>query len=684
MVLIRQLGRRGMAWVVLAFGSIAVMGAMAASSPTEPGEAGQGKSPSASSSPVSIAAQAANLQASDLTLEDSIASFNNIAALAASPQASDLVVHEWGTFLGMNASDGTALEGMYHEEHALPSFVHSRARDQLRLPMMFLKGETPVIYFYTPRALNVRVGVGFPQGIWTQWYPQAVAVRPSLLEQAQTPDRLKDGRICWFANLIPSSEVPMSISKQRGALPVPTAFALPETRSDALWNFARDVDAAFVKIVDGTGETARTEYERFLFYRGLGQARMPMRADARRGGTLTLESEPSLGGGVRHIFVLKVENGRGAFVNRPALRPGEQADGVIPSMERARPLAEFTEVLADALAAKLTESGLYPKEARAMVNTWKSSYFQNEGVRVLFVLPQSWTDAFIPISIVPKPREIVRVMVGRLELLSPEREQRAETAIRDLAGSDPARRREAFAYLRDQGRYVEPIVRRIAKTTQDEGVRSVCRRLLLTELVTDLRAAVHNVTDGKKMNTDPMQIRVQLARLLREIGMSDEARAEGTALWREIRNRPAPSKTSQAEDPGTLEIRAALYEAMGDDRRAAEDYARRLEGQIRLLAGNANPDALAWIRDWWVGRAYAQCLMRTGQANRTIASLQDKVDRYDVGCSQPTDDRVRRMLLVLLLDAQGHHDRAETEWSALRAQSQLNAASVPKTSLPKL
>ena len=182
--------------------------------------------------------------------------------------------------------------------------------------------------------------------------------------------------------MIPAAAVPPGIGARQRAVPLPTGFALPETSSDALWNFARDVDAAFVKTMDGTQEPSRPEYERFLFYRGLGQSRMPMRADARGEGTLTLEREPSLGDGVRHIFVLKVENGRGSYAYRSALRPGEQAAGVIPSMERARPLAEFTEVLADALAAKLTESGLYPKEARAMANTWKGSYFQNEGVRV--------------------------------------------------------------------------------------------------------------------------------------------------------------------------------------------------------------------------------------------------------------------------------------------------------------
>ena len=44
----------------------------------------------------------------------------------------------------------------------------------------------------------------------------------------------------------------------------------------------------------------------------------------------------------------------------------------------------------------------------------------------------------------------------------------------------------AFAFLREQGRYVEPIIRRVQKTTTDENVRILCRRLLLTDFVTDL------------------------------------------------------------------------------------------------------------------------------------------------------------------------------------------------------
>src|SRR3954451_24273349 len=127
------------------------------------------------------------------------------AAAAASP--SDLVIHEWGTFLGMSGSDGSALEGMYHEEHALPAFVHARGRHQLRIPFVFLKGETPVIYFYTQRPQSVELGVVFPKGIWTHWYPQAKRVRPTLDQQAQSNGSLKDGRICWAADILPADLV---------------------------------------------------------------------------------------------------------------------------------------------------------------------------------------------------------------------------------------------------------------------------------------------------------------------------------------------------------------------------------------------------------------------------------------------------------------------------------------------
>ena len=42
-------------------------------------------------------------------------------------------------------------------------------------------------------------------------------------------------------------------------------------------------------------------------------------------------------------------------------------------------------------------------EAAALVNTWRSSYFDHEGLRVLFILPKAWTDTFIPMRTAGRP-----------------------------------------------------------------------------------------------------------------------------------------------------------------------------------------------------------------------------------------------------------------------------------------
>jgi hypothetical protein len=586
------------------------------------------------------------------------------ASPAGTPAQNDLVVHEWGTFLAMSGSDGTSLDGMYHEEHALPGFVHARSRDQLRLPSIDVKGETPVIYFYTNHRQNVRVGVGFPLGVWTQWYPQAAALNPTLESIARHPETPRDGRICWRAELIPAAAVKQAIAGKPGAKVRPEV-ELPAAGHDHLWNFARDVDAAFVKTNDITTAPPRPEFERFLFYRGLGQARLPLRLDAGSGGTVTLDRDPSVAAGVRHVFVLRIEKGRGAFHYLPALLPGESASEVIPSMRRSQPMAEFTRAVSDALAQKLTESGLFPKEARAMVNTWRNSYFESDGVRALFVLPQSWTDAFIPITIVPQPKQIVRVMVGRQELLSHEREVLAENAVRSLSSADPSRREQAFAFLREQGRYVEPIVRRVLRTTNDEGVRTLCRRLILSDFVTELRTTVNRASDGARQQGDPILLRAYLARLLREIGLADEARQHGTTLLALLKKISPPPGQTPNSNADLLAVRAAAFEAMGEDKKAAATYARSIELRSRNIT-SFEPYQVFELRDWWAGRGYAQSIARCGKSESTIAALTSALSAGSpspVACCN--QNIYGRMLLGYLLDGCADSSAAEQTWSSL-------------------
>jgi hypothetical protein len=69
--------------------------------------------------------------------------------------------------------------------------------------------------------------------------------------------------------------------------------------------------------------------------------------------------------------------------------------------------------------AALVADGLFADEADAMLDTWQRAYFQSPGVRVFFTVPRVWTDFRLPLTI-SRPADVQRVMVGRIELVSPE------------------------------------------------------------------------------------------------------------------------------------------------------------------------------------------------------------------------------------------------------------------------
>ncbi len=542
---------------------------------------------------------------------------------------SDLVVHEWGTFLAMQGADGVTLDGMYHEEHALPAFVHARSRDQLQVRRALMKGETPVIYFYTAQPQNLQVQVRFPQGIWTQWYPQAAVVSPGLTGGA-TPPLLERGLLHWHVRLLPA----------RPGVKPPT---VPATSGDALWNHSRQVDAAFVQVRENGFTSRWGETERFLFYRGLGGAALPVAWKGGREETLSCTSDcPE---GVRDLFAIRVEGGRGAFRYFPALRRGLPLRDLTPAPQALEPLPQFKARVGRELEQRLTAAGLYPKEARAMVNTWRSSYFETEGTRILFLLPQAWTDRFIPLRVKPVPQKVVRVMVGRLEALTPEREDEMQKALRQLSAGDTATRQQAFAHLREQGRYLEPIVREVARTTTDATVRDRCRLLLATPLLDELRAATRTAA-GRPLTESPLYVRAQLAALLREVGLAEEARAEGTAILPVI-ERQLPSRAAREADRHPLRAHARALEGVGDDATATRAYERYIRfGALALtrpgecvgchtLFADNGPSSAAWFTHWWAGRRYALAASRSGQREALLATHTETLRQ------RPTDPAPR-------------------------------------------
>ena len=114
-------------------------------------------------------------------------------------------------------------------------------------------------------------------------------------------------------------------------------------------------------------------------------------------------------------------------------------------------------VIKDAIVkALIARGGLYPKEAQAMMDTWQDSWFE-EGMRVIYILPQRQVDAVLPLIIQPAPAETTRAFVGRIEMLSPGMKQNMENA---MASGDTATLEKFGRFL---GAFAAPRRRRVQR-----------------------------------------------------------------------------------------------------------------------------------------------------------------------------------------------------------------------------
>ncbi len=205
-----------------------------------------------------------------------------------------------------------------------------------------------------------------------------------------------------------------------------------------------------------------TEAERYIFYRGLGRFTLPV--EVRDGAFVN---------GTKHeipaaIAVRVKPDGSGEFSDLGAIAPG---GSVRPERWKQCPDAGCLKTgLGWTVRMKLVAQGLDADEALAMVKTWSRSWFASEGTRILYIVPRECTDAILPLTITPAPEKLVRVLVGRLEYLTPETEAEVEAAIK---AKDTAR-------LARLGRFLEPNVRRIAAKTGDEAVKRNAAELLET------------------------------------------------------------------------------------------------------------------------------------------------------------------------------------------------------------
>jgi len=342
-----------------------------------------------------------------------------------SPAKSDLTVHEWGTFTSVAYRTGQAVK--WHPTSGssdLPNFVeHFRTADFKGSLRGTVRMETPVLYFYSPSETTVSVRVGFSKGVITEWYPHASHVEPDpkkVLPDSALFESHGDGSIAWD-----------SVTVEPGL-----AASFPSDRSQAHYYAARETAAAPVMVRTRAG----MQQEKFLFYRGVSIFHVPVAARSMADGKVVVKN---LGQDVIPNVILFERRGD---------RIGYRLSGALQGEVQLDPpeLNSTLESLGNDLEGVLIAQGLYADEARAMVETWKLSWFE-EGSRVLYIVPAKFVNAVLPLSINPGPSQTVRAFVGRLELITPATEQAVENA---LAAHDRAT-------ISKYGRFLEPIMEQL-------------------------------------------------------------------------------------------------------------------------------------------------------------------------------------------------------------------------------
>ena len=114
-----------------------------------------------------------------------------------------------------------------------------------------------------------------------------------------------------------------------------------------------------------------------------------------------------------------------------------------------------------------------------MIKTWRDNWFE-EGLRVFYILPRQTTDAVLPVTIEPRPTELVRVLVGRAEVITPEMEKSVQRQVSMLSDASPQVRETALQTIRKYGRFSEPILKLILENERDSVARERIRQLIET------------------------------------------------------------------------------------------------------------------------------------------------------------------------------------------------------------
>ena len=269
---------------------------------------------------------------------------------------------------------------------------------------------------------------------------------------------------------------------------------------------ARETDSAFVHVrhtgsIEPSSKPSGDYLEKFLFYRGVGRFEQPLRASVSEDGRIQVTNPGSQI--IRSLFKVTVSGNELTYAELDTVAAGATA-------EFPKSVTQITlQGLQDRIAQALVEEKLYPKEATAMVKTWADSWFAEEGTRIFYMVPREMTDKLLPLTISPAPDESVRVLVGRVEVMSPSVERQLLEVVRAHAARRVEVRKQADAEMKEMpefpvppellklGRLSEPALVRIRELARDELVSWEA-----TVLMNECRVAMEKISQQKLSQTE--------------------------------------------------------------------------------------------------------------------------------------------------------------------------------------
>jgi hypothetical protein len=356
---------------------------------------------------------------------------------SASAEDKKWTIHEWGTFTSLQNESGDAIGGINSDDEPVPPFVHRLANflvlQPTEMPYSFCQGapachpevtmrlETPVIYFHPPAGekniSSANVVVKFRGGWLTEYYPFAEPTAPHLKPDGVNPTNSINPEF-EFGHLRADTESKLEWNN----LQIGGNWSFTNT-SAHVWTSPRAVQAASV-------QTANLESEKFLFYRGVAHIDAPLKISRDKNtGELLFRSQlnnlpitkPLA---LKSIWLVDIRaNGKVAFRPLPPFSIDHNSKKIVAHTAVEFDSKDFDssnlDKLKTSLRAALITDGLFADEADALLNTWELSYFKSSGLRVFFLVPREWTDHYLPLDI-SLPSDINRVMVGRIELVTPE------------------------------------------------------------------------------------------------------------------------------------------------------------------------------------------------------------------------------------------------------------------------